>query len=75
MERIELLAKPRGMPVAAGYVQMTSGAEYRVYPVAGTRERWIGRAQVVRFADGHEAALEVTEHRTRSVKWLIARAR
>ena len=43
--------------------------------VAGTREKWIGRAQFVRFADGREAALVVTEHRTREVSWLIARER
>ncbi|MCB9490441.1 MAG: hypothetical protein H6674_00055 [Dehalococcoidia bacterium] len=75
MERIELLARAEGMAVAAGYVQTTTAAEYRIYPVAGTREKWIGRAQFVRFADGREVALVVTEHRTRPVRWLVARER
>jgi hypothetical protein len=76
MERVELLARAEGMPVAAGYVQVTVGAaEYRIYPAAGTRARWIGRAQYVRFPDGREVALVVSEHRTRPVKWLVARER
>jgi len=73
MERVELLARAEGMAVAAGYVQVTVGAaQYRIYPAAGTRAKWIGRAQLVRFPDGREVALVISEHRTRSVKWLIA---
>ena len=76
MERVELLARAEGMPVATAYVQVTVGAaEYRIYPAAGTRARWIGRAQPVRFADGREVILAVSEHRMASVKWLIARQR
>jgi len=76
MERVELLARAEGMPVAAGYVQVTVGsAEYRIYPATGTRAKWIGRAQVVRFQDGREVALVVSEHRIRPVKWLVARER
>ena len=44
MERVELLGRAEGMPVATAYVQVTVGAaEYRLYPAAGTRARWIGR--------------------------------
>lgn len=76
MERVELLARAEGMPVASGDVQVTVGAaEYHVYPAAGTRARWIGRAQPVRFADGREVTLAVSEHRMASVKWLVARER
>ncbi len=73
MEHVELLARSEGMAIAGGYAQATLGPEYRIYPAAGTREKWIGRGRVVRFADHHEAVLVVTEHRTRTVKWLIAR--
>ena len=76
MERVELLARAEGMPVATAYVQVTVGAaEYRLYPAAGTRARWIGRAQPVRFGDGREVTLVVSEHRMASVKWLVARQR
>jgi len=74
MERIELLAIPGGLPVAAGYVQAAvSAGEYRIYPARGTRARWLGRARTVRFLDGHEIALVVTEIRTRQVAWLKGR--
>jgi hypothetical protein len=74
MERIELLARAGGLPVAAGYVQpaVTAG-EYRIYPARGTRTRWLGRARVVRFLDGREVALVVTESRARRVDWLVGR--
>lgn len=76
MERVELLARAEGMPVAAAYLQVTVGAaEYRIYPAAGTRTCWIGRARCVRFADGREVTLDVSEHRMPSVQWLVARQR
>ncbi|MQC18584.1 MAG: hypothetical protein DWG80_05880 [Chloroflexi bacterium] len=74
MERIELLAMPGGLPTAAGYVQASlSAGEYRIYPARGTRARWLGRTSAVRFLDGREAVLVVTEIRTRQVTWLIGR--
>ena len=76
MERVELLQRAEGRPVAAGYVQVTVGSsDYRIYPAAGTRAKWVGRMQHVRFGDGREVALVVSEHRTRPVKWLVGRER
>jgi len=74
MERIELLARPGGLAVAAGYAQasLTEG-EYRIYPAPASRQRWVGPLRPVRFVDGREAMLLVTELRTRRVRWLTAR--
>lgn len=73
MERIELLARPGGLPVAAGYVQAAVRGQYRIYPAAASRARWLGARQPVRFLDGREAMLAVTELRTRAVRWVVAR--
>ncbi len=72
MERLELLARPGGLPVAAGYVQRVAHG-YRIYPAAGSGPRWLGPRQPVRFLDGSEAVLVVTELRTRAVRWVAAR--
>ena len=74
MERIELLARLGGLPVAAGYVQASATAgEYRIYPAAASRQRWVGLNRPVRFLDGREVVVTVTELRVRRVKWVIAR--
>lgn len=75
MERIELLARAGGLPIAVGYVQAAVMAgEYRIYPAAATRSRWVGSERVIRFLDGREVVVTVTELRTRRVRWLTARA-
>lgn len=71
---MELLARAEGLAVAAGYLQATTGG-YRIFPASGTRARWVGRGQCVRFGDGREVVLVVSEHRTLQVRWLIARER
>ena len=74
MERIELLARLGGLPVAAGYVQVSAATgEYRIYPAAATRQRWVGVNRAVRFLDGREVVVTITELRTRQVKWVVAR--
>lgn len=74
MERIELLARTGDRAIASGYVQasLTTG-EYRIYPTRASRARWIGVSQRVRFIDGREAVLVVTDSRTRQVTWMTGR--
>lgn len=74
MQRVQLLARSGGLVVAAGYLQPTPGGQgWRLTPAAGTRARWIGTARVVRFLDGTEVTLAITEHRPRPQRWLDAR--
>jgi hypothetical protein len=74
VERIELLARTGDRAIASGYVQasLTAG-EYRIYPTKASRARWVGVSQRVRFLDGREAVLVVTESRTRQVTWVTGR--
>ena len=45
MERIHLMARAGGLEIAAAYVQPGIGGQgWRIYPAAGSRLRWIGRA-------------------------------
>jgi hypothetical protein len=74
MERIHLMARAGGLEIAAAYVQPGIGGQgWRIYPAAGSRLRWIGASRLVRFADGTERLLVITEVRPRAVAWLTAR--
>jgi hypothetical protein len=74
VERIELLARAGDRAIASGYVQSSvTAGEYRIYPSRASRDRWIGSGQRVRFVDGREVVLVVTESRTRQVTWVTGR--
>ena len=71
MERIELLARTGDRAIAM-QASHTAG-EYRIYPTRASRARWVGVSQRMRFIDGREAVLVVTESRTRQVTWVTGR--
>jgi hypothetical protein len=75
MQRVQLLSRPGGIAVAAAYLNPVIGRnEYRLYPAAGTRQRWLGEQRTVRFLDGTEITVNVTEvHSTLRIDWLTAR--